>query len=89
MKTFLKFVAITATAEGVLFGVAWLVVNYSSHAREIGLCMMYAFGILIAMSMGCMAMDSNSKMGKFLFSLYFVAIYFAMQSLTICAMLRY
>lgn len=88
MKTFLKLVAIIATVEAVLFGVAWLVVNYSSHAREIGLCMIYAFGILIAMSMGCMVMDSNSKMSKFLFSLYFVAIYFAMQSLTICVMLH-
>ena len=88
MKTFLKLVAIIATAEAVLFGVAWLVINYSSHAREIGLCMIYAFGILIAISMGCMTIDSNSKMGKFLFSLYFVAIYFAMQSLTICVMLH-
>ena len=88
MKTFLKFVAITATAEGVLFGVAWLVINYSSHAREIGLCMIYAFGILTAMSMGCMTVDPDSKMGKFLFSLFFVAIYFAMQCLTICAMLH-
>lgn len=88
MKTFLKFVAITATAEVVLFGVAWLVINYSSHAREIGLCMIYAFGILTAMSMGCMTMDPDSKIDKFLFSLFFVAIYFAMQSLTICAMLH-
>lgn len=88
MKTFLKLVAIIATVEAVLFGVAWSVINYSSHAREIGLCMIYAFGILIAMSMGCMTIDSNSKMGKFLFSLYFVAIYFAMQSLTICVMLH-
>lgn len=88
MKTFLKLVAIIATVEAVLFGVAWLVINYSSHAREIGLCMIYAFGILIAMSMGCMAMDPDSKIGKFLFSLFFVAIYFAMQSLTICAMLH-
>lgn len=88
MKTFLRLVAIIATAEAVLFGVAWLVINYSSHAREIGLCMIYSFGILTAMSMGCMTMDSNSKMGKFLFGLFFVAIYFAMQSLTICAMLH-
>lgn len=88
MKTFLRLVAITATAEAVLFGVAWLVINCSSHAREIGLCMIYAFGILTAMSMGCMAMDPDSKIGKSLFSLLFVAIYFAMQSLTICTMLR-
>ena len=88
MKTFLRFVAITATAEVTLFGVAWLVINYSSHAREIGLCMIYAFGILTAMSMGCMTMDPDSKLGKFFFSLFFVAIYFAMQSLTICAMLH-
>ena len=88
MKTFLKLVAITATAEVVLFGVAWLVINYSSHAREIGLCMIYAFGILTAMSMGCMTMDSDSKLGKFFFSLLFVGIYLAMQCLTICAMLH-
>lgn len=88
MKTFLRLVALTATAEVVLFGVAWLVINYSSHAREIGLCMIYAFGILTAMSMGCMTIDHDSKIGKFLFSLLFVAIYFAMQSLTICAMLH-
>ena len=88
MKTFLKLVAITATAEAVLFGVAWLVVNYSSHAKEIGWCMVYAFGILTALSMGCMTMDSDSKLGKFLFSLFFVGIYLAMQSLTICAMLH-
>ena len=88
MKTFLKLVAIIATAEAVLFGVAWLVINYSSHAREIGLCMIYAFGILTAISMGCMTTDPDSKIGKFLFSLLFVAIYSAMQSLTICAMLH-
>lgn len=88
MKTFLKLVAITATAEAILFGVAWLVINYSSHAGEIGLCMMYASGILTSMSMGCMTMDPDSKLGKFFFSLFFVAIYFAMQSLTICAMLH-
>lgn len=88
MKTFLKVIAITATAEVVLFGVAWLVVNYSSHAKEIGLCMIYAFGILTALSMGCMTVDSDSKLGKFLFSLFFVGIYLAMQSLTICAMLH-
>lgn len=88
MKTFLKFVAITATAEAVLFGVAWLVINYSSHAREIGLCMIYAFGILTAMSMGCMATDPESKLGKFLFSLLFVGIYCMMQSLIICAMIH-
>lgn len=88
MKTFLKLVAITATAEAVLFGVAWLVVSYSSHAKEIGLCMIYAFGILTALSMGCMTVDPDSKLGKFLFSLFFVGIYLAMQSLTICAMLH-
>lgn len=88
MKTFLKLVAITATAEVVLFGVAWLVVNYSSHAKEIGWCMIYAFGILTALSMGCMTVDFDSKLGKFLFSLFFVGIYLAMQSLTICAMLH-
>lgn len=88
MKTFLRLVAITATAEVVLFGVAWLVVNYSSHAREIGLCIIYAFGILTAMSMGCITTDPDSKLGKFFFSLFFVAIYFAMQSLTIYAMLH-
>lgn len=88
MKTFLKFVAITATAEAVLFGVAWLVINYSSHAREIGLCMIYAFGILTAMSMGCMVTDPESKLGKFLFSLLFVGIYCMMQSLIICAMIH-
>jgi len=88
MKTFLKLVAITATAEAVLFGVAWLVISYSSHAKEIGLCMIYAFGILTALSMGCMTMDPDSKLGKFLFSLFFVGIYLAMQSLTICAMLH-
>lgn len=88
MKTFLKLVALTATAEAVLFGVAWLVISYSSHAKEIGLCMIYAFGILTALSMGCMTMDPDSKLGKFLFSLFFVGIYLAMQSLTICAMLH-
>lgn len=88
MKTFLKLVAITATAEAVLFGVAWLVISYSSHAKEIGLCMIYAFGILTALSMGCMTVDPDSKLGKFLFSLFFVGIYLAMQSLTICAMLH-
>ena len=88
MKTFLKLVAITATAEAVLFGVAWLVVSYSSHAKEIGWCMIYAFGILTALSMGCITMDPDSKLGKFLFSLFFVGIYLAMQSLTICAMLH-
>lgn len=87
MKTFLKFVAFAAAVEVVLFGVAWLVVNYSSHAKEIGLCMIYTFGILIALSMGSMTMDSDSKLGKFLFSLFFVGIYLAMQALTICAML--
>lgn len=88
MKTFLKLVAITATVEAVLFGVAWLVINYSSHAREIGLCMIYAFGILTALSMGCITVESDSKLGKFLFSLFFVGIYLAMQSLIICAMLH-
>lgn len=88
MKTFLRLVALTATAEVVLFGVAWIVVNYSSHAREIGLCIIYAFGILTAMSMGCMTVNPDSKLGKFLLSLFFVAIYFAIQSLTICAMLH-
>ena len=87
MKTFLKFVAFAAAVEVVLFGVAWLVVNYSSHAKEIGLYMIYAFGILITLSMGSMTMDSDSKLGKFLFSLLFVGIYLAMQALTICAML--
>ena len=86
MKTFLKLVAITATAEAVLFGVAWLVISYSSHASEIGLCMLYAFGILTALSMGCMTM--NSKLGKFLFSLFFVGLYLAMQSFTIYVMLH-
>ena len=88
MKTFLKLVVITATAEVVLFVVAWLVINYSSHAKEIGLCMIYAFGILVALSMGCMTMDPDSKLCKFLFSLLFVGIYLAMQSLTICMMLH-
>ena len=88
MKTFLKFVAITATAEAVLFGVAWLVISYSSHAKEIGLCMIYAFGILTALSMGCMTMDPDSKLGKFLLSLLFVGIYCMMQSLAIIAMLH-
>lgn len=86
MRTFLKLVAFVATAEVVLLGVAWLVVSYSPHAKEIGLCMIYAFGILTALSMGCMTTDFDSKLGKFLFSLFFVAIYLAMQSLTICAM---
>ena len=88
MKTFLKLVAIIATAEAVLFGVAWLVINYSSHAREIESCMIYAFGILIALSIGCMTVESNSKLGKFLFSLFFVGIYLVMQSLIICSMLH-
>lgn len=88
MKTFIKVVTFAVTAEVVLFVVAWLVVNYSSHAKEIGLCMGYAFGILTALSMGCMATDPESKLGKFLFSLFFVGIYLAMQSLTICAMLH-
>lgn len=88
MKTFLKVIAITATAEVVLFGVAWLVVNYSSHAKEIGLCMVYAFSILASLSMGCMATDPDSKLCKFLFSLLFVGIYLAMQSLTIYTMLH-
>lgn len=88
MKTFLKVLAITAVAEVVLFEVAWSVINYSSHAKEIGLYMLYAFGILTALSMGCMAMDPDSKLCKFLFSLLFVGIYLAMQSLTICMMLH-
>lgn len=88
MKTFLKLVVITATAEVVLFVVAWLVINHSSHAKEIGLYMLYTFGILVALSMGCMTMDPDSKLCKFLFSLLFVGIYLAMQSLTICMMLH-
>ena len=88
MKTFLKLVAITATAEAVLFGVAWLVVNYSSHAKEIGWCMVYAFGILTALSMGCMTVDFDSKLGKLLLSLLFVGIYCMMQALAIIAMLH-
>lgn len=88
MKTFLKLAFITATAEVVLFGVAWLVVNYSSHAKEIGLCMVYAFGILSSLGMGCMATDPESKLGKFLFSLLFVGIYCMMQSLIIFAMIH-
>ena len=70
MKTFLKLVAITATAEVVLFGVAWLVVNYSSHVKEIELCMIYAFGILTTLGMGCMATNPESKLGKFLLVYY-------------------
>ena len=88
MKTFLKLVAITATAEVVLFGVAWLVVNYSSHVKEIELCMIYAFGILTTLGMGCMATNPESKLGKFLFSLLFVGIYCMIQSLVIFAMLH-
>ena len=88
MKAFLKIVVITATAEVVLFGVAWLVVNYSSHAKEIGLFMVYAFGILSSLGMGCMATDPESKLGKFLFSLLFVGIYCMMQSLIIFAMIH-
>ena len=88
MKTFLKLVAITATAEVVLFGVAWLVVNYSSHVKEIELCMIYAFGILTSLGMGCMATNPESKLGKFLFSLLFVGIYCMIQSLVIFAMLH-
>ena len=88
MKTFLKLVAITATAEVVLFGVAWLVVNYSSHVKEVELCMIYAFGILTTLGMGCMATNPESKLGKFLFSLLFVGIYCMIQSLVIFAMLH-
>ena len=88
MKTFLKLVAITATAEVVLFEVAWLVVNYSSHVKEIELCMIYAFGILTTLGMGCMAINPESKLGKFLFSLLFVGIYCMIQSLVIFAMLH-
>lgn len=88
MKTFLKLVAITATAEVVLFGVAWLVVNYSSHVKEIELCMIYAFGILTTLGMGCMATNPESKLGKFLFSLLFVGIYCMIQSLVIFTMLH-
>ena len=88
MKTFLKLIAITATAEVVLFGVAWLVVNYSSHVKEIELCMIYAFGILTSLGMGCMATNPESKLGKFLFSLLFVGIYCMIQSLVIFAMLH-
>lgn len=88
MKTFLKLVAITATAEVVLFGVAWLVVNYSSHVKEIELCMIYAFGILTTLGMGCMATNPESKLGKFLFSLLFIGIYCMIQSLVIFAMLH-
>lgn len=88
MKTFLKLVAITAIAEVVLFGVAWLVVNYSSHVKEIELCMIYAFGILTTLGMGCMATNPESKLGKFLFSLLFVGIYCMIQSLVISAMLH-
>ena len=88
MKAFLKLVAITATAEVVLFGVAWLVVNYSSHVKEIELCMIYAFGILTTLGMGCMATNPESKLGKFLFSLLFVGIYCMIQSLVIFAMLH-
>ena len=88
MRTFLKLVAITATAEVVLFGVAWLVVNYSSHVKEIELCMIYAFGILTTLGMGCMATNPESKLGKFLFILLFVGIYCMIQSLVIFAMLH-
>ena len=88
MKTFLKLVAITATAEVVLFGVAWLVVNYSSHVKEVELCMIYAFGILTTLGMGCMVTNPESKLGKFLFSLLFVGIYCMIQSLVIFAMLH-
>lgn len=88
MKTFLKLVAITATAEVVLFGVAWLVVNYSSHVKEIELCMIYAFGILTTLGMGCMTTNPESKLGKFLFSLLFVGIYCMIQSLVIFAILH-
>ena len=88
MKTFLKIVVITATAEVVLFEVAWLVVNYSSHVKEIKLCMIYAFGILTTLGMGCMATNPESKLGKFLFSLLFVGIYCMIQSLVIFAMLH-
>lgn len=88
MKTFLKLVAITATAEVVLFGVAWLVVNYSSHVKEIELCMIYAFGILTTLGMSCMATNPESKLGKLLFSLLFVGIYCMIQSLVIFAMLH-
>lgn len=88
MKTFLKVFATVLVAEVVLFGVAWLVVNYSSHAKEISLCMTYAFGIAIPLSMGCMITDIESKLGKFLLSLLFVGIYCMMQSLVIIAMLH-
>ena len=88
MKTFLKLVVITATTEVVLFGVAWLVVNYSSHVKAIELCMIYAFGILTTLGMGCMATNPKSKLGKFLFSLLFVGIYCMIQSLVIFAMLH-
>ena len=87
MKTFLKVMATILVAEVVLFGVAWLVVNYSSHAKEISLCMIYIFGIAIPLSMGCMVTDVESKLGKFLLSLLFVGIYCMMQSLAIIAML--
>ena len=88
MKTFLKLVAIIATAEVVLSGVAWLVVNYSSHVKEIELCMIYGCGILTTLGMGCMATNPESKLGKSLFILLFVGIHCMIQSLVIFAMLH-
>lgn len=89
MKTFIKVVTFAVTVEAILFAVAYLIITYTSCAREIGLGMGYSFGILTALSMGCMTCDNpDSKLGKFLFSLFFVGIYLAMQSLTICAMLH-
>ena len=89
MKTFIKVVACAATVEVILFVVAYLISTYTSCAKEIGLGMVYSFGILVPLSMGCLTCDNpDRKMFKFLFSLFFVAIYFAMQSLTIFAMVH-
>lgn len=88
MKTFIKAVTFAVTVEAILFAVAYLIITCTSCAREIGLCMIYAFGILTTLSMGCMITDIESKLGKFLLSLLFVGIYCMMQSLVIIAMLH-
>lgn len=88
MKTFLKIVVTATVATAILHAVAYLIITCTSCAMEIGQYMMYAFGILTALSMGCVTIDPDSKISKFLFGLFFVAIYCAMQGLSICTMMH-
>lgn len=87
MKTFIKFAAIVVAAEGTLLGVAYLIITYTTCAKEIGIGMGYAFALLTAVGTWCIVVDSDSKLGNFLFSLLFVGFCFAVLALTISVML--